>query len=76
MENSGQSHAPAALLQGKLPTVTIEWELGWTSEHVWDRFGKDMSDVQLVYIDLWSLSIMLIEGMLTTVLQHSACLSV
>jgi len=52
MENSGQPHGPAALLQGKLPPVTIEWELGWTSQPVWGHFGEDTNVVQLVYIDL------------------------
>lgn len=52
MEINDRPHVPAALPQGKLPLLAIEWELGWTSEPVWGRFGEDTNVVQLVYIDL------------------------
>jgi hypothetical protein len=49
---SGQLHAPAALLQGKIPLAAIEWELGWMSEPVWGRFGEDTNVVELIYTNL------------------------
>jgi len=52
MENIGQTHAPVVLLQGQLPPLAIEWELGWTSEPVWGSCGEVTNVVLLVYIDL------------------------
>jgi len=35
MEDSGQLHAPAALLRGKEPKVSIGEEAGWASGLIW-----------------------------------------
>ena len=32
MEVSGQRHAPAALLLGKEPSVSFDYEAGWSAE--------------------------------------------
>jgi hypothetical protein len=43
MEVSGQLHAPAALLPGKMPPVPIEWEVGWIPEPVWSTWSRENS---------------------------------
>jgi hypothetical protein len=49
MEVSGQLHAPAALLPGKEPLVSIRQEAGWALEAVLTRWWREKFPAHIGY---------------------------